>query len=82
MYLVVNFALFLKKEKIDPGLYLKVLIFLKFKGFNFLKCLYFKFKVFVFFKCWFLSFSVFFYVLKKECPKNSNLLYYFKNLTI
>ena len=35
MYLVVNFNLFLKKEKRDLGLYLKMLIFLKFKGFNF-----------------------------------------------
>ena len=25
MYLLVNFGLFLKKEKIDPGLYLEVL---------------------------------------------------------
>ena len=61
MYLVVNLTLFLKKEKIDPGLNFKVLIF--FKGFTFLKCLFFKFKVFLkvfsVFKCWFLGFVCF-----------------------
>ena len=35
MYLADNFELFLKKEKIDPESYFKLLNFLKFKGSNF-----------------------------------------------